>query len=154
MTQNEFKYQKQINELTALGCQMPTLCAPDNMSACRFAFSDTSRQNHIPQYVTQPRRMLQDISRGKATMSLIALSCFTTPSKAELFYRNLQKAFKNISTSVGDSLSEGILKNADGKKTETANNGHFDFYEYKGCDLNNTFQITKQLSRDEKDKRI
>lgn len=98
--------------------------------------------------------MLQDISRGKATMSLIALSCFATPSKAEIFYSNLQKAFKNISTSIGDSLSEGILSNADGRKTETAVNGHFDFYEYKGCDLNNTFQITKQLKCDEKDKGI
>ena len=54
MMQDEFKYQKQIDELTALGCQMPTLYAPDNMPVCRFAFSDSSRQNHIPQYVTHP----------------------------------------------------------------------------------------------------
>ena len=154
MAESKFKYQKQINEMIALGCQMPTLYAPNNMSACRFAFSDTYRQNHIPQYIAHPKRLLQDISHGKATMSLIALSCFATPSKAELFYSNLQKAFKNISTSIGDSLSEGTLSNTDGKKTETAENGHFDFYEYKGCELNISFKITKQLMCDEKDKGI
>ena len=144
-SEKEYKYQKQINELIALGCQMPTVFSPENMSACRFAFSDNVRQNHIPQYMSNPKRMLQDIAKSKASMSLLALSCFDTPSKAETFYSNLKKAFKNISTSIGDALSEGVLNDDDGKKTETANSGHFDFYEYVGCDLNKTFQITKQL---------
>lgn len=150
----KFKYQKQIDELLALGCQLPTLYAPGNMPACRFAFSDTTRQNHVPQYLQNPKRMLQDVTREKATTSLLALSCFTTPEKAELFFSNLQKAFRNISNAVGDSLSEGVLSNDDGMKTATAGNGHFDFYEYEGCDLNNSFQITKQLIDDEKDKGI
>lgn len=148
-SEKEYKYQKQIDELTALGCQMPTVFSPENMSACRFAFSDNVRQNHIPQYMSNPKRMLQDIAKSKASMSLLALSCFDTPSKAETFYSNLKKAFKNISTSIGDVLSEGVLINDDGRKTETANNGHFDFYEYVGCDLNKTFQITKQLTDNE-----
>lgn len=150
----KFKYQKQIDELLALGCQLPTLYAPGNMPACRFAFSDTTRQNHVPQYMQKPKRMLLDVTRGKATTSLLALSCFTTPEKAELFFSNLQKAFRNISNAVGDSLSEGVLSNEDGMKTATAGNGHFDFYEYEGCDLNNSFQITKQLIDDEKNKGI
>ena len=133
---------------------MPTVFAPNNMSACRFAFSDNARQNHIPQYMSNPKRMLQVIAKSKASMSLLALSCFDTPSKAETFYSNLKKAFKNISTSIGDALSEGVLYNDDGKKTETANNGHFNFYEYVGCDLNKTFQITKQLTDDEERKGI
>lgn len=150
----KFKYQKQIDELLALGCQLPTLYAPGNMPACRFVFSDTTRQNHVPQYMQNPKRMLLDVTREKATTSLFALSCFTTPEKAELFFSNLQKAFRNISNAVGDSLSEGVLSNEDGMKTATAGNGHFDFYEYEGCDLNNSFQITKQLIDDEKDKGI
>ena len=154
MEQKKYKYQEQIDELLTLGCQLPTLYAPENMSACRFAFSDTTRQNHVPQYLQNPKRMLQDVSRGKATTSLLALSCFTTPEKAEVFFRNLQKAFRNISTAIGDSLSEGILSNEDGMKTATTGNGHFDFYEYEGCDLNSSFQITEKLLNDEKDKRI
>ena len=150
----EFKYQKQINELIALGCQMPKLYAPEGMPACRFVFADSIRQSHIPQYLSNPKRMLKDIAKNNASMSLLALSCFATSLKAETFYADLQKTFKNISTTIGDALSEGILNNDDGRKTTTAENGHFDFYEYKGCDLNSTFKITKHLLSYEENKRI
>lgn len=154
MDEKVYKYQKEIDELIALGCQMPSLYAPNNMSACRFSFSDSTHQNHIPQYMSNPKRMLQDIAKSKASLSLLALSCFDTPSRAETFYANLKKAFKNISMSIGDALAEGVLSNDDGRKTVTANNGHFDMYEYVGCDLNNTFQITKQLTDNEERKGI
>lgn len=103
--------------------------------------------------MSNPKRMLQDINKGKGNTSLLALSCFTTAEKAESFYTNLRKAFKNAPISIGDSLSEGILANEDGKKTNTSTNGHFDFYEYEACNLNKTFQITKKLiqKEDEKD---
>lgn len=154
MEQKRFKYQTQIDELISQGCQLPILYAPNGMSACRFAFSDSSHQNHIPQYMSNPKRMIQDVARGKATTSLLALSCFTDSSKAEIFYGNLQKAFRNISASIGDSLSEGILGNHDGQKTASGTNGHFDFYEYEGCDLNRIFQITKTLGDNEDNKRV
>ncbi len=150
MGEKEFKYQIQIDELMTLGYQLPVLYAPGNMQACRFAFSDPMRHNHVPQYLSNPKRMLQDIAKDKASMSLLALSCFNTPTKAEVFYKNLKKNFKNISISIGDSLAEGHLGNNDGGMTATADNGHFDFYEYKGCDLNRTFQITKHLTGDER----
>lgn len=154
MEYKKFKYQEQIDELIEKGCQLPELYAPNNMMACRFVFSDSSRQNHIPQYMSNPKRMLQDIEKGKATTSLLSLSCFTTSNNAEAFYGNLQKAFKNIAASIGDSLSQGKLSNDDGVKTTSTNNGHFDFYEYEKCDLNKTFQITKSLLYDENNKRI
>jgi hypothetical protein len=66
----------------------------------------------------------------------------------------LRKAFKNISATIGNSISEGVLTNEDGMKTESADNGHFDFYEYEGCDLNKSFEITKNLLNDENDKGI
>jgi hypothetical protein len=50
-----------------------------------------------------------------------------------------------IAVSIGNSLAEGVLTNDDGKNTAPSNNGHFDFYEYEGCDLSKSFQITKQL---------
>ena len=101
--------------------------------------------------MSNPKRMLQDKSKGKENISLLALSCFTTAEKAEVFYTHLRKAFKNVSNSIGDSLSEGNLTNEDGKKTSNANNGHFDFYEYEACDLNMTFQITKNLIENKND---
>ena len=146
--ETKFKYQKQIDELLAIGCQLPELFAPNDIQACRFTFSEEGHVNHIPQYMSNPKRMLQDMGMGKATTSLLSLSCFTTTEKAELFYTNLLKAFKNAANSIGDSLSEGRLANEDGCKTSTADNGHFDFYEYESCDLNKTFQITKKLMED------
>ena len=142
---SKFKYQEQIDELLAIGCQLPELFAPNDMQACRFAFSGKGHTNHVPQYMNNPKRMLQDMGKGKANTSLLSLSCFSTAEKAESFYTNLCKAFKNAANSVGDSLSEGYLANEDGRKTNTADNGHFDFYEYESCDLNKKFQITKNL---------
>ena len=145
MNEVKFKYQQQMDELLALGCQLPELHAPNNLQACRFAFSGEGHANHIPQYMSNPKRMLQDMGRGKVNISLLSLSCFTTMEKAETFYTNLRKAFRNVQYSIGDSLSEGCLSNDDGRMTSTATNGHFDFYEYEACDLNRTFQITKNL---------
>ena len=148
-----FKYQKQIDRLLAEGCQLPELFMPNSLQACRFAFSEEGHPNHIPQYMSNPRRMLQDIGNGKANMSLLSLSCFTETEKAETFYSNLCKAFKNVQYTIGDSLSEGCLTNDDGRMTSAANNGHFDFYEYECCDLNQTFQITKKLKEDKQDEK-
>lgn len=140
-----FKYQTLLDEFIDQGCQLPALYSPNNMYACRFAFSSCERVNHLPQYISTPKRMLTDIKRGKVDTSLLALSCFDTGEKAVAFYNNLRKAFKNVASSIGDSLAEGILTDEDGLKTDTSKNGHFDFYEYQECDLNKTFQITKQL---------
>ena len=56
MKETIFKYQKQINELLAMGCQLPELFAPNDMQACRFAFSKEGHINHIPQYMSNPKR--------------------------------------------------------------------------------------------------
>ena len=45
------------------------------------------------------------------------------------------------------------IRNEDGRKTVSATNGHFDFYEYENCDLNTTFQITKSLIEEKNDER-
>ena len=148
MTNVRYKYQRQIDELLAMGCQLPELFAPDNIQACRFAFSGEGQANHIPQYMSNPKRMLQDMGKGKANISLLSLSCFTTADKAETFYFNLRKAFKNVQHTIGDSLSEGLLANEDGQITSPAANGHFDLYEYETCDLNKTFKITKSLTEE------
>lgn len=145
MQERKFKYQNLIDKLVEEGCQLPPLYVPNNMRACRFAFSSDGHPNHIPQYVTQPKRMLQDVAKGRGNTSLLALSCFATVPQAESFYSNLRKAFKNALNSIGDALAVGVLANEDGLKTMDSSNGHFDFYEYENCDLNKTFKITKTL---------
>ena len=93
------------------------------------------------------------MGKGKADISFLSLSCFTSGENAETFYTNLRKAFKNVQCSIGDSLSEGRLANEDGRMTSVKANGHFDFYEYETCDLNKTFHITKKLMEDKTDEK-
>lgn len=145
MQEKQFKYQNWIDELAEQGCLLPPLFPPRNMQACRFAFSFDEHRNHIPQYISHPRRMLRDVAQGRGNTSLLALSCFDTEPHAERFYTNLRKAFKNVVSAVGDALAEGVLTDEDGLKTAESSNGHFDFYEYENCDLNKTFKITKLL---------
>ena len=49
-TEARFKYQAQIDELLAIGCQLPKLFAPYGLQACRFAFSGEAHPNHIDFY--------------------------------------------------------------------------------------------------------
>lgn len=56
-----FKYQEQIDILLAEGCQLPELFVPNNLLSCRFAFAGEGYINHVPQYMSNPKRMLQDI---------------------------------------------------------------------------------------------
>ena len=37
-------------------------------SLLRFAFSEKGHANHIPQYMSNPKRMLQDMGKGKANI--------------------------------------------------------------------------------------
>lgn len=51
MVKPKFKYQKQIDELLAKGCQLPELFAPNNMAACRFVFfSRRTPESYSPIY--------------------------------------------------------------------------------------------------------
>lgn len=154
MNQRKFKYQEHIDLLVSKGCQLPLMYPPDGMHACRFAFADGGHKNHIPQYLSNPKRMLRDIESNRMNTSLLSLSCFDSSKNAERFFANLRKSVKNAASTIGDCLSEGELDNQDGMKTETSLNGHFDFYEFEGCDLNESFTITKKLVNDEKDRRI
>lgn len=152
-TDKKFKYQALIDELASYGCHLPLLYAPDGMTAYRYVFADSNRQNHIPQYFANPKRILQDIAKGKATTSMLALSCFNSSGKAKAFYSSLCKSFRNAPQAIGDCLAEGILNNHDGRKTVENNKGHFDFYEYEGCDLSESFKVKSVLVNRDNDER-
>ena len=145
MISQQFKYQSQIDKLLSLGYKLPPLIAPEDKDACRFASSLPDAQNHVPQYMSNPKRMLHDMSANKATTSLLALSCFESETKATKFYSALQKSNPRAVKSIGDSLAEGVITDDDGRITEPTANGHFDLYEYVQCDLNKTFKIICKL---------
>ena len=51
MEQKKYKYQKQLDELIALGCQLPELYAPNNLKACRFAYCDLNSSFEITKHL-------------------------------------------------------------------------------------------------------
>jgi len=137
----EYKYQAKIDELMTLGLEMPILHQPDEKSAFRFIFKDAPAKNHIPPYISKPKRALCP----GVTISGYALSCFENRGRAEKEYRSLRSSHRNIHKSIGDSLSQGIISASDGRISDSNSKTHFDLYEYCECDLSKTFTFQSCL---------
>jgi hypothetical protein len=128
--------------LLASGSKLPDLYAPNGIDAFRFASQQHTENNHKPVCVQNPSRTLPEYLKTSG----YALSCFSEEEKAIKRYNMLKKTFKHISTTMGDSLYSGILTNEDGLITEVdKDSGHYDLYEYEGCDLNKTLNFKKSL---------
>lgn len=111
----------------------------------RFAFENCPGKNHIPQYISNPQRRLTDIKRNRASMTLLALSCFLDEENAIARYEDLKKNIPQIGKSVGDSLYVGHIAEADGMVTVPNIETHFNLFESSTCDLNQTFSYSKSL---------
>jgi hypothetical protein len=101
--------------------------------------------NHKPQYIKKPKRVIDDYNTNRLTTSGFALSCFDSEYNAISFFDDLLTNFKNARKAIGDCLSNGTISNEDGLITNPNKEGHFDLYEYKGCDLSSKFLICKEL---------
>lgn len=136
------KYKKQIDELVRQGENLPVLYSPKAQDAYRFVFATEPERNHKPVCIANPRRILPP---GIKT-SGYALSCFENEEKAELRYRILNKTFKLISKTIGDSIAEGILNKDDGLVTQSdIQTAHFDLYEFSEFDANRAFTLKRTL---------
>jgi len=131
----EYKYQAQLMALKEDGVEMPQVNLPNNKQASRFVFSQFPEKNHLPVCVSNPKRILP----GPIKTSGYALSCFGDTDKAKERYKALQKNFKQIHQTIGDSMVQGVISNEDGRITTENNVSHFDLYEFKQCDLNKSF---------------
>lgn len=137
-----YKYQSHIDHLLAEGYCMPDVTEAINISAFRYVFSNSPERNHIPVCIQNPKRQLPDGIK----LTGYSLSCFADGTKAEKKYYALQKSFRLISSVIGDSLANGVLTSNDGMVTEVdTHTSHFDLFEYKSCNLNNSFTIKKAL---------
>lgn len=142
MTTTNLKYKAEIDDLLRQGEILPELYSPEAKVAYRFVFATEPERNHLPVCVANPRRVLPP---GIKT-SGYALSCFENEEKAELRYRILNKTFKLISKTIGDSIAEGILNACDGMMTQPdAQTAHFDLYEFSSFDGNQIFTLKKTL---------
>lgn len=140
-----FKYQPQIDELLGMGNLMPLVYDIVPSVYYRYAFSDRPEKNHIPQYISSPKRMLSDIGHQKASVTLLALSCFADERCAIDKYIKLKSSFKNIQLLIGDSLFFGTLAPSDGMVTIQNENTHFNLFESETCDLTHSFTFKQIL---------
>lgn len=141
----KLKYQDFINEVLEEGVELPPLMPIAEETAYRFISTTNPDQNHLPGYVRNPKRLIQDRERGRLETTNFALSCFPTEESASAFFTYLKKAMKHIGQKVGDALSEGVLTTEDGLKTKEDEHCHYDLYEFEGCDLNTKFNLKKML---------
>lgn len=145
MADTVFKYQSEINALIDKGAKLPLLSNPQNKCAYRYVFSEISPNNHKPVYIQKPQRAISDIDKNKFNTSGYALSCFEKEDKAIQKFNELRANIRNIALTMGDALCGGTINDKDGLITQSNHETHFDLYEYHGCDLSITFEITKIL---------
>ena len=139
-----FKYQNEIDLLLSKGFSLPKLSPPIKEGpSFRFIFSFDDSRNHLPVYVLSPNRALP--GKTKLSTSGYALSCIDSEANATAFYGFLLKSCKNIKNTIGDSLSSGCIIESDGLVSEIDNNGHFDLYEFPGCNLAHSFTVIRSL---------
>lgn len=140
-----YKYQEYIDKLIECGVKMPDVDAVVEGTYYRYAFADKPEKNHIPQYVSSPKRMLKAIDNNNARMTLLALSCYQDADKALEAFAELKLNYKNIEHSVGESLFSGIITVEDGNVTPANEATHFNLFESTTCDLNNTFTFMQSM---------
>lgn len=140
-----YKYQEQIDKLAECGVEMPEVEPVQEGEYYRYAFLNSPEKNHIPQYISNPRRMLSNIDSKSARMTLLALSCFKDAEKAVDYYAELRKNCKQFAKTAGDSLFGGIISSNDGDVTPANEMTHFNLFESTQCDLNRTFTFKRPL---------
>ena len=140
------KYKDEIRKIILDGGEEPEeINSANDLNSYRFAFNSNNRNNHIPVYKQTPPRLIQDKAMNKLTCSGYALSCFSSQIHAEALFKKHKNTNKNFHKIVGESLSNGIISNADGLVTVQNSKTHFDLYEYISCNLRVTFNIVKSL---------
>lgn len=140
-----YKYQDYIDQFLANGVAMPEVSPIVACECYRFAFEQCPEKNHIPQYISNPKRRLTDISKNRVSMTLLALSCFMQEENAIARFEELRKNIPQIGKSVGESLFAGFLTEADGMETPPNVETHFNLFESSTCDLSQTFTYYKSL---------
>ncbi|NDP22608.1 MAG: hypothetical protein GZ091_16225 [Paludibacter sp.] len=143
-----YKYQTEIEALNECNIK----CPPEEL----YSFDGTlyrfvhptdckeHRNNNLPIAKIKPGRRLDKEIKCIAHASL---SCFDSDKEAGVFI--LKRSFDNkkIYKSVGCCIAEFQVSETDGTRTDSTENGHFSFFEYRGTDLNNKYKITRELTK-------
>ena len=120
-------------------------------SAFRWVFKDpTDFRNFLPVLEMNPKR-LNSKKFDKDTMKCrgYALSLYESEQEAissheSIFSKNIKRKPELISKTT-THISKVTIKKTDGKRDDCDKYGHFDFYEYVGCDFYKQIIETKEI---------
>jgi hypothetical protein len=142
----KFKYQEQLDSLLNEGIEMPDqLYNAENLLSYRYVFDSDHPHNHIPAYIINPRRMLQEKKRNNLSCLGFSLSCFSDKDKAIGKFSKISKTNKNFWKTAGNSICSGTIENSFGVITEPNSDTHFELFEFEDCDLKKTFDLIRRL---------
>lgn len=113
-----------------------------NKDSYRFVFDRCGGKSFIPVIVQQPKRAFRN---NHEACSSCGLSMYSTESQAKKKYEDLIKRYKNIYKSIGDKLAHVKISTDMGVCSKESNGGHFDFFEYKNCELDKYSTIIGSL---------
>lgn len=143
---DDFKYSKELKEAEKRGAVLPSLSVPNDTNAYRFVFSNNIPNSYIPIYLMSPKRATTAAEKNELKTSGYALSLFNTEDNAQKEYAKLCATCRNIKLTIGDTVSYGVLTSKDGMISKiNSSNGHFDLYEFKGCDLAQRFTLLEDV---------
>lgn len=125
-----YKYQTQ---LVVLADCPPGGCTRQQLTAYRYVFQpDPTNESYLPGGIKTPARMFSGDEQERC--SLLALSIFTTSTKARKKYRKLARRF-DVRTLLGTHLAALEITPAHGTVTAPSGSGHMDLHEFVGADL-------------------
>ncbi|MEI6752441.1 MAG: hypothetical protein WCK78_04665 [Paludibacter sp.] len=144
-----YKYQTEIEALNE--CKIE--CPPGELYSFvgilyRFVHPVDCKENvknNLPVCKINPKRQLK--GDDEKCIAHASLSCFDSDKQAQQFILDKSLVNKKIYKSVGCCIGEFQISEKDGARTDSAENGHFSFFEYEGTDLNNKYTIKRELTK-------
>lgn len=138
----EYRYQKEIDEIIkATGNDYPPRYNIDKNNVYRFVHKDINhpnKENDIKGvYDIKPSRYLtkDDKIKGKSNPTGWSLSMYEDLEKATHKLIDLTIDKPDLLDNLGDSIAEVSLTNEDGDSTEANQESHFEFFDFKKCNI-------------------
>lgn len=138
-----YKYETNLQALDNCPCQGSE---QDTLIAYRFVFQDM-RDSFTPALALDPPRIDKPpfVDSDYMKCSGFGLSMFASEQDARVRFSKLLGKNKHIHQKLGDKIASGTILPNLGERSKVEMSGHFDFFEYSGCDLTQHFSVIADL---------
>lgn len=134
-----YKYSEELRQFENCPAQG---CLPKDKVAFRFVHDEELQErSFLPVSIMDPARTFR---HGKKICTGYSLSLFETLEAAKQKY-DVLKRYPNTSKKIGTKVASGIIRTNLGECSNVNHEGHFDFFEYQGCNLVDVFTYVEDL---------